>query len=30
VTLPLRDSSRAANAYRVHGGRPALRKESLG
>ncbi len=30
VTLPLRDSTRAANPYRVHGGRPALRKESLG
>jgi len=30
VTLPLRDSSRAASAQRVHGGRPALRKESLG
>ena len=30
VTLPLRDSTRAANAHRVLGGRPAMRKESLG
>jgi nitrogen fixation/metabolism regulation signal transduction histidine kinase len=30
VTLPLRDSTRAASSQRVHGGRPALRKESLG
>ena len=30
VTLPLRDSTRAANSYRVLGGRPAMRKESLG
>ena len=30
VTLPLRDSTRAANSHRVLGGRPAMRKESLG
>ena len=30
VTLPLRDSTRAANTHRVLGGRPAMRKESLG
>ena len=30
VTLPLRDSTRAANSHRVLAGRPAIRKESLG
>jgi len=30
VTLPLRDSTRAANSHRVLGGRPAMRKENLG
>jgi nitrogen fixation/metabolism regulation signal transduction histidine kinase len=30
VTLPLRDSTRAANSHRVLGGRPAMRKESIG
>ncbi|HTV78567.1 MAG TPA: ATP-binding protein [Steroidobacteraceae bacterium] len=29
VTLPLRDSTRAAHPHRVLGGRPAMRKESL-
>jgi nitrogen fixation/metabolism regulation signal transduction histidine kinase len=29
VTLPLRDSTRAANSHRVLGGRPAMRKETV-
>jgi nitrogen fixation/metabolism regulation signal transduction histidine kinase len=30
VTLPLRDSTRAANSHRVLGGRPVIRKEIVG